>query len=40
MATTVRVEDDLAAILRELSIAERRPIGQVIADAVQNFSRW
>jgi hypothetical protein len=39
MATTVRVEDELAATLRELSIAERRPIGQVIAEAVQNYKR-
>jgi predicted transcriptional regulator len=39
MATTVRVEDELAATLRELSIAERRPIGQVIEEAVQHYQR-
>lgn len=39
MATTVRVEDELAARLREISIEERRPVGQVIKDAVARYER-
>ena len=39
MATTVRVEDKLAATLRELASEERRPIGQVIEDAVTQYQK-
>jgi len=39
MATTVRVEDDLATTLRELSIEEHRPIGQVIQAAVEQYRK-
>lgn len=39
MATTVRVEDKLAATLRELAGEERRPIGQVIEDAVAQYQK-
>jgi hypothetical protein len=39
MASTVRVEDDVAAILRELSIEESRPIGQVIEAAVAQYRK-
>lgn len=39
MATTVRVEDRLAATLRELAREEHRPIGQVIEDAVSRYKR-
>ena len=39
VATTVRVEDKLAATLRELSSEERRPIGQVIEDAVAQYQK-
>lgn len=39
MATTVRVEDELAATLRQLSIEESRPIGQVIEDAVTQYRK-
>ncbi len=39
MATTVRVEDELAATLRELSIEEHRPIGQVIQDAIAHYQK-
>ena len=37
MATTVRVKDELAVTLRTLAREERRPIGQVIADAVAQY---
>ena len=39
MATTVRVEEKLAARLRELAREEHRPIGQVIEDAVAQYKR-
>ena len=39
MATTVRVEEELAAKLREISIAEHRPVGQVIKDAIARYER-
>ncbi len=39
MATTVRVEEKLAATLREIASEERRPIGQVIDDAVTQYRR-
>lgn len=39
MATTVRVEERLANILRELAREERRPIGQVIEDAIQQYRK-
>jgi len=39
MATTVRVEERLANILRELAKEERRPIGQVIEDAVRQYRK-
>lgn len=39
MATTVRVEDKLAAKLREIASEEHRPIGQVIDDAVTQYRR-
>jgi len=39
MATTVRVEDDLAVTLRDLAKEERRPIGQVIEDAVAQYQQ-
>ncbi len=39
MATTVRVEEQLAERLREIAIEERRPIGQVIADAVAQYQK-
>jgi hypothetical protein len=37
MATTVRVDESLAERLREIAIAEHRSIGQVIADAVEQY---
>jgi hypothetical protein len=43
MAATVRVDDELAATLRTLAREERRPIGQVIEDAIaqyQNAKFW
>ncbi|MGN6031949.1 MAG: hypothetical protein ACTHQE_09820 [Thermomicrobiales bacterium] len=39
MATTVRVDDALAATLRDIAATEQRPIGQVIADAVAQYQR-
>ncbi len=39
MATTVRIEDQLAATLRELAREEHRPIGQVIEDAIAWYKR-
>ncbi|HYI25082.1 MAG TPA: ribbon-helix-helix protein, CopG family [Thermomicrobiales bacterium] len=39
MATTVRVDDELAATLKELAVSERRPIGQVIEAAVRHYQR-
>ncbi len=39
MTTTVQVEDDLAATLRELAREEHRSIGQVIEDAVTQYRR-
>jgi hypothetical protein len=39
MATTVRVDDKLAATLRKLAVEERRPIGQVIEDAVARYQK-
>jgi len=39
MATTVRVEDKLAATLRTLASEDRRPIGQVIEDAVAQYQK-
>jgi predicted transcriptional regulator len=37
MATTVRLDDRVAAKLRELAKKEHRPIGQVIRDAVDQY---
>lgn len=37
MASTVRVEDELHAKLRDLANAERRSIGKVIEDAVARY---
>jgi len=39
MATTVRVNDELHATLRELSDQEERPIGDVIADAIEQYQK-
>jgi hypothetical protein len=39
MASTVRVEDSLHATLREIAAEERRPIGQVIEDAIQRYQK-
>ncbi len=39
MGSTVRVEDDVHAALLEISKAERRPIGQVIEDAILQYRR-
>ena len=39
MATTVRVDEKLAATLRDIAVEERRPIGQVIADAIAQYQR-
>jgi hypothetical protein len=39
MATTVRVDERLARVLRELAREERRPIGRVIEDAIQQYRK-
>jgi hypothetical protein len=39
MATTVRVEDNVHAILLELAKEEQRPIGQVIGEAIERYRR-
>ena len=39
MATTVRVEEKLAAKLREIAREEHRPVGQVIHDAITRYER-
>jgi hypothetical protein len=39
MSTMVRVDDKLHATLREISEAERRPIGQIIEEAVKRYQR-
>jgi hypothetical protein len=37
MATNVRVDEQLHAILRELADEEQRPIGALIADAIETY---
>jgi predicted transcriptional regulator len=39
MATTVRLDDRVAAKLRELAKEEHRPIGQVVQDAVDQYQK-
>jgi len=39
MATTVRVEDKVHAMLVELAKEEHRPIGQVIEEAIERYRR-
>jgi hypothetical protein len=39
MATTVRVDEDVAVRLRDLAAAEHRPIGQVIRDAMEQYEK-
>jgi len=39
MATTVRVDDQLHARLRQIAAAEGRPIGEVIQEAVDRYER-
>ena len=39
MATTVRVDEEVAARLRDLAAAEHRPIGQVIRDAMEQYEK-
>lgn len=39
MATTVRVDDQLHATLREIAKEERRAIGQVIEDAITRYQK-
>jgi hypothetical protein len=39
MAATVRVEDNVHAMLLELAKEEHRPIGQVIEDAIERYRR-
>lgn len=39
MATTVRVDERVAAKLRDLANEEHRPIGQVIRDAVDQYQK-
>jgi predicted transcriptional regulator len=39
MATTVRIEEKLAATLRTLASEEHPPIGQVIEDAVTQYQK-
>ncbi len=39
MVRAVRVEDRLHATLREIAAEERRPIGQVIEDAIQRYQK-
>ncbi len=39
MANTVRVDDRLHALLRELAAAENRSMGQVIEDAVRQYRK-
>lgn len=39
MATTVRVDERLHSELRELSNQENRPIGEVIADAIERYQK-
>ncbi len=36
-STSVRVDQKTLATIRELSKSERKPIGQVIADAVKRY---
>ena len=39
MATTVRVDSELAELLREIAAEEHRPIGKVIEDAVTRYQK-
>ena len=39
MASTVRVDDKLHNVLREIAHQEQRPIGQVIEDAIARYQR-
>jgi len=39
MATTVRIDERVAAKLRDLASEEHRPIGQVIRDAVDQYQK-
>ncbi len=39
MASTVRVDERLHTELRKLSQEESRPIGEVIADAIERYSK-
>lgn len=39
MAATVRVDDRLHTTLRELALAEHKPIGQVIEEAVERYTK-
>lgn len=39
MANTVRVDDQLHALLRELASAENRSMGQVIQEAVERYRK-
>jgi predicted transcriptional regulator len=39
MATTIRIDDDVAAKLRELAKKENRAIGQVVGDAVDHYQK-
>jgi Ribbon-helix-helix protein, copG family len=39
MATTVRIDEQVAAKLRDLANEECRPIGQVIRDAVEHYQK-
>ncbi len=39
MATTVRIDEQLAKRLRKLAIDEQRPIGQVIRDALEQYEK-
>lgn len=39
MASTVRVDEEVAIRLRDLAAAEHRPIGQVIRDAMEQYEK-
>ncbi len=39
MANTVRVDERLHITLREIALAEKRSIGQVIEDAIRQYRR-
>ena len=39
MANTVRVDERLHAILREIALEEKRSIGQVIEDAIRRYRK-